>query len=182
MLSTIALLAAEEGEHASNGYWLPHDINEVIWGSIAFFIVVGVLWWKAGPAIKKAMTDRTARIGGELSAAQTERAEAEAERDRIKAALADSDSEAARIVEEARQTADRLSTELDAKAQVDAATMRERAAADLESTRRQAVADLTSEVSRLALGAAEQVVNNNLDDAAQQQLIEQYISQVGASN
>jgi len=44
------------------------------------------------------------------------------------------------------------------------------------------VADLTAEVSRLALGAAERVVSHNLDDAAQQQLIEKYISQVGSSN
>jgi F-type H+-transporting ATPase subunit b len=72
--------------------------------------------------------------------------------------------------------------DLEAKAHADAATLRERAVADLESTRRQAVADLTAEVSRLALGAAEQVVTSNLDDAAQQQLIEQYISQVGATN
>ena len=44
----------------------------------------------------------------ELDAAAEARTAAEAERDRIKAALADSDSEAARIVEEARRSADAL--------------------------------------------------------------------------
>ena len=34
-----ALLAAE----GSNGKWLPADINEVIWGTIAFVLVFGVL-------------------------------------------------------------------------------------------------------------------------------------------
>ena len=34
-----ALLLAEEGNH----FWLPHDINEVIWGTIAFLIVFGLL-------------------------------------------------------------------------------------------------------------------------------------------
>ncbi len=180
MLSTLALLAAEE--HEPNGYWLPHDFKEVIWGTITFTIVVVIIVWKAGPFIKKAMLERTARIGTELSDAEADRVAAEGERDRITASLADSDSESARIVEEARQTADRLTADLEAKAHADAALLRERAAADLDSTRRQAVADLTAEVSRLALGAAEQVVQGNLDDAAQQQLIEQYISQVGASN
>ena len=180
MLSTITLLAAEG--HEPNGAWLPHDINEVIWGTITFLIVLGILYWKGAPFVKKAMVDRTARIATQLTDAESDRTGAEAERDRITAALADSDSEAARIVEEARQTADRLATDLGAKAHADAATLRDRAAADLESTRRQAVADLTAEVSRLALGAAEQVVTSNLDDVAQQQLIEQYISQVGATN
>ena len=64
MLSTI-LAAETEG----NGFWLPHDFNEVIWGTIAFVIVIGVIIWKGGPAIKAAMAARPERISGELSAA-----------------------------------------------------------------------------------------------------------------
>jgi hypothetical protein len=37
-----ALLLAEEGNH----FWLPHDINEVIWGTIAFLIVAFLLYKK----------------------------------------------------------------------------------------------------------------------------------------
>ena len=107
---------------------------------------------------------------------------AEAERDRIKAALADSDAEAARIVEEARQAADRIGTDVAARAQVDAQTVRDRAVTDQASTQAQAQADLTAELSRLALGAAERVVESSLDDAAQQRLIDDYISQVGTQN
>lgn len=182
MLATIALLASEEGGHHPNGYWLPGDPKEVLWGTLAFVIVVGLLWWKAGPALKKVMVARTERIGDHISAAAQQRADAEAERDRIKAALADSDSEAARIVEDARQTADALDAELAARAEAEAAALRERGAADIESARRQALANLTAEVSNLALGAAERVVHHNLTEASQQDLIEGYISQVGAAN
>lgn len=182
MLSTIALVAAEGGAHHPNGLWLPGDIKEVFWGSIAFFLVVGIIWWKAGPAVKKVMASRTERIGTHLSSATEQRVAAEAERDRIKAALADSDAEAARIVEDARQTADALHAELEDRVTAEVAALRERAVADLDAARRQAVANLTSEVSSLALGATVQVVNHNLDEASQQGLIEQYISQVGAAN
>jgi F-type H+-transporting ATPase subunit b len=178
MLSAISVIAAEGG----NGKWLPHDLKEVYWGTIAFLIIFGLLWWKAGPPIKRAMAGRTERIKDDIQAASDDKESAEAERDRIKTALADSDTEAARIVEEARQTADKLRHDLEAKANADAESIKARGAADLETTRRQAVADLTAEVSRLALGAAERVVSHNLDDAAQQQLIEQYINQVGSSN
>lgn len=177
----IAFLAAE-GADVGNGYWLPHDLNEVIWGTIAFVLVFGLIVWKAGPAIKKALNARPERISGELAAAESVKAEAEAERDRIKEALADSDAEAARIVEAARQSADRLRVDGETRALADAQILRDRAAHDIVSARRQAESDLVGEVSRLALGAAEKVVHNNLDDATQQALIESFISQVGANN
>lgn len=173
-----ALLAAEEG----NGPWLPHDINEVIWGTLAFVIVFGLLFWKAGPFLKKAMAARPERISGELDSASGARSEAESERDRIKAALADSDSEAARIVEEAHVTAAKLTEDLAARADADVVMMHERGVTDLDSARRQAVSDITAELSRLSLGAAEKVVAANLDDTTHQELIEAYIAQVGSAN
>lgn len=173
-----ALLAAEEG----NGNWLPHDINEVIWGSIAFAIVAGLLIWKAGPAIKAAVAARPARIQAELEAAAAARSEAEAKVADVKAAVADSDKEKERIVAEARETATRVGADTIARANADAAAIRERGQAEIQSARRQAQADLTSEVSRLALGAAEKVVETNLTDATQQALIEGYIAQVGSNN
>jgi F-type H+-transporting ATPase subunit b len=174
------LLASLPETH--NGAWLSHDKNEIIWGSIAFALVMVLLIWKAGPAIKKAMTGRTDRIQSEMDAAEVLRTDAEAERDRIRAALADSDSEAARIVEEGRQTADQLKVELAKRTEAAIVALRERGAADLDAARRQAESDLREEVARLALGAAEHVVHANLDDATQQGLIEGYIARVGAAN
>ena len=165
-----------------NGYWLNHDPNEIIWGSIAFALVMGLLIWKAGPALRKAMVGRTDRIQGEMDAATTLRTDAEGERDRIRAALADSDSEAARIVEEARQTADQLRRDLAERTDAAIVAMRARGVTDLDAARRQAETDLRDEVARLALGAAEQVVHGNLGEATQQQLIEGYIAHVGSAN
>ena len=58
------------------------------------------------------------------------------------------------------------------------AQLRERAAADIESAKRQAVGDLRDEVAQLAIGAAEVIVQHNLDRATQVQLVESYIEQV----
>jgi F-type H+-transporting ATPase subunit b len=173
-----AALLAEKGNH----WWLPHDINEVIWGTIAFLIVIGLLVWKAGPAIKTGLAKRPERIKGELDVAAANRAEAEARLADVKSAVADSDKEKERIVAEARETATKLTADTIARANSEAAAIRERAVTELASARRQAQADLTAEVSRLALGAAEKVVASNLTDSTQQSLIESYISQVGANN
>lgn len=178
MSTASTLLAAE----APNGFWLPGDINEVYWGSLAFLVVAFLLWKFARKPAAEFFSGRITTISDELDAAAQERLGAEAERDRIKAALADSDSEAARIIEEARAGADQLSVDIAQRAETDAATLRERAVTDMAATRAQAESDLSGELSRLSLGAAERVVETSLDDVAQQRLIDEYINQVGTQN
>jgi F-type H+-transporting ATPase subunit b len=177
-LHSITILGAE----GSNGLWLPADINEVIWGSLAFLIVAFLLVKFGKGFVVDGLKGRSQRIADRLGEAASAREAAEAERDRIKAALADSDSEAARIVEEARRAADQLGVDTAARTDQEIAALRERARADLAATRMQATADLSNELSRLALGAAEEVVTRSLDDDAQQRLIDDYISQVGSQN
>jgi F-type H+-transporting ATPase subunit b len=58
--------------------------------------------------------------------------------------------------------------------------VRARGLADVEATKAQATGDLQSEIGVLALGAAEAVVVNSLDETTQAELIEGYISRVGA--
>ena len=176
---TSAFVVAAEGP---NGNWLPADIKEVWYGSAAFFIVMGLLAWKALPAIKQAMADRSASIAESLDDASAQRERAEAERASITTALADADTEAAHIVEEARTTADTIRREASARASEDATAIRERIPVEEAAARAQATSDLEAEVSRLALGAAEKVVAANLDDATQQALIDQYIARAGVSN
>jgi F-type H+-transporting ATPase subunit b len=171
-------LAAE----TANGFWLPHDFNEVIWGSLAFFVVAFLLWKFARKPMGAAVAKRSAGIAADLDAAAEARMAAEAERDRIKGALADSESESARIISEARATAEQLTIDTAARAEVDAQRVRERAVADLVATRAQAESDLAGELSRLSLGAAERVVETSLDEATQQRLIDAYINQVGSAN
>lgn len=155
--------------------------NELIWGIISFVVLLFLLWKFAYPGIKKGMQDRSDRIRKSVEDADNAKALAETELAQYRAQLADAKNEAGRIVEEARQQADALKREREATLQTELAGMRERAAADIESSKAQAVADLKAEVARLAIGAAEVVVQKNLDPATQTELVESYIDQVGAS-
>jgi F-type H+-transporting ATPase subunit b len=58
--------------------------------------------------------------------------------------------------------------------------LRARAAADVEAAKVSAIADLRAEVASLAIGAAETIVQKNLDRETQVQLVENYINQVGS--
>lgn len=156
--------------------------NELIWISLAFGVVVLLGLKFAYPSMTKAMNDRTERIRSDLEAAETARVEAETEAAEYKASLANAQTESARILDEARTAAEAVRTERISAADAEAAEIRARASADAESLRAQALADLRSEVAALAVGAAEQVVQRNLDASAQAELIENYINQVGSQN
>ncbi|MBV6508921.1 MAG: ATP synthase subunit b [Acidimicrobiales bacterium] len=178
MPEIVTVLASEE----PNASILPGDLLEVLWGSIAFLVVVAVLYKFAWGPLIRAMHGRTERIGGEMDDARAERDTAEAGLEEIRAKVAESKREAARIIEDARRAADAMTTELAERAEAEAADVKRRAESDLETAREQAFVDLEGELSRLAVGAAEVVVVNTLDDAAQQQLIDDYINRVGAQN
>jgi len=152
--------------------------TELIWGGLAFLIVFFFIWKMGLPAIKKGMAARTERIRSDLAAAETQRSEADQLLADYRAQLADAKNESARIIEEARQSADALKRDQEARLQSELAEMRTRATADIEAAKTQAIADLRGEVAQLAVGAAEVVVGKNLDQATQVQLIEDYINQV----
>lgn len=181
MLSHI-LLAAETTTHEANGNILPADINEVIWATIALAIVVAILVWKGMPAAKNMAKARTDRLEKELTDAAGERAAAEGALTELQQRIANADEECARIVSEADETAANLKDQLVAKADADAVDVRRRATEDAASSESQVSRGLEVEVGHLAIGAAEAVIANSLDAEAQADLIEGYITKVGAGS
>lgn len=176
VLSVAGVLATEH----PNSFILPGDKNETWWSIAAFIIVVALLYRFAWPSIVKGFRGRTEKIELELGAAEAAKAEAAASTDRVVAAVANADVEAARIVEEARTTAEALKVQLRTRADEEVSELRRRAAADIVASKNQAIADLQAEVSALAMGAAETVVRRNLDASTQSALIDDYIDKVGA--
>jgi F-type H+-transporting ATPase subunit b len=175
---------AEEADDPEACQEAPNPIlpatNELVWGSISFAVLLFLLYKYAYPQVRKMMDDRTERIRTDLQEAETAKAEAQGVLDEYRAQLNDARAEGGRIIEEARQAADRIKRDQEARLQAEVAELRARAVADIESAKTQAVSDLRDEVAQLAIGAAETVVQHNLDEATQTQLIEDYINQVAA--
>lgn len=174
------LLASAEGGHAANGFFIG-DMKEALISAAASLLVFGLLWWKAGPAIKNALHSRTERIAKEIDDAEKARVDAEAKLTDVQARIANAENERQRILVEARQTAESVKTGIVARAEEEATALKARATADVEASKQQAIADLQAEVASLALGAAEAVIAANLDDGTQQSLVDGTISQVGAA-
>lgn len=172
------ILAAE----GPNGFWIPGDVKEFWYGGAAFLIVFLLFLWKGVPAFKEMMANRTKRIEEQLSVAQKAQADADARIAEQKAKFANVDAEARQIVSDATSQAAKLKADSVGKIEADIAALRGRADVEIASMRNQAAADIQATMSTRALAAAEAVVQDNLDDATQVELIEQYISQVGASS
>lgn len=174
----------EEGGNPDDCHEAPSPIlpewNEVIWGALSFLVVFGLLLKFGFPPIKKGLADRADKIQADVDAAETAKAEATAKSGEYDAKLAEARSEAARIIEEARRDADAYRAEKRTEADAEITRLREQAQADVEASKAQAIADIRGEVATLAIGAAEQVVGQNLDRNANVALVEQFIDSVGA--
>ena len=155
----IGILAAE----GPNGNFIPGDINEFYWGSLAFGIILGIFLWKGVPAISRLMKARTVRIEEELAAAAAQRSAAEADLATLSGQLGHA----------------KLEADLLARAEADVADAKERSRLEIQAQREQALNDLRAAVAAQARVAADAVVRQNLDDAATQSaLIDDYIRQL----
>lgn len=154
--------------------------DEIIFGGLAFVILFILMAKVAYPGIKKGLEDRAQRIRQNLDDAERVRAEAQGVLEDYQRQVGDAKAEAARIIDEARQTAEQLRRDLMARAEAEAAEVRTRSQDDVLAAQDRAVADLRGQVATLAIGLAEKVVERNLDRDTNVALINSYIDQVGA--
>jgi F-type H+-transporting ATPase subunit b len=156
-------------------------VNEIIWGTAAFVILLGLLWKFGLPPIRNMMTRREDRIREDLERAERARLEAEEELAQYRRQMADARNEAARILEEARQSADEVKRQIRAQAETEAGEIRARAQDDARLASERAAVDLQSQVVDLSIELAERIVERNLDRDTQLALVESYIDQVGGN-
>jgi len=152
---------------------------EIIWGGLAFLIVLGVLMKFAFPALKKGLKQREETIREELEGASRAREEAEAEAAQYRAQIGDARGEANTILEDARADAERIRREMLERAENEAAEVRQRAQEDIRLAQERAMSDLRTQVTDLSIDLAERVVEHSLDRPTQVALIDRYIDSVG---
>jgi F-type H+-transporting ATPase subunit b len=158
----LAYVVAQEAAEHEQSPILPAS-NELIWGTIAFLILLFLMYRTVFPSINQAFKDRRANIEGKLEQAEKEREEAETQR----------------ILEEARSNAERVRRELLAKAEADAGRELDRARQAIRAERDQAIRQLRNEVGTLAVELATRVVGDSLDRDRQLRLVDEYIDELG---
>ncbi len=180
LLATI-LVAAEEGHHEPETHsWILPETPEIIYGGLAAVLVIGALVKFVGPMIKKAFSDRTARIQKELDESASARNTAQGEAAQIRQAAGDIQAERARLLADAEQQAAALIEDGRVRLEQEVLDLQARADADIAAAAGRSGDELHAEIARLSGAATERLVASVLDDATQNELIEAFIAKVGA--
>jgi F-type H+-transporting ATPase subunit b len=174
-------VAAAGEEHIDRTHsWIWPEGYELLFGTIASVLIAALLWWKAGPFVVKALRGRTERIQAEIDGAAAELAAAEAESVEIRRALGDIGTERVRLLAEADAHAAALLTDGRARLEDEIAELHTKADADIAAVQSRGTDEMRFEIAHLASTAGERIVEQTIDAATQQRLVEDFIARVGA--
>jgi F-type H+-transporting ATPase subunit b len=172
----LAFLAAEETR-----FVLPHAV-EMIWGSIAFFLLFGALTWKVWPSVKKMLDERTAKIREGFEKSEAAKVEAEALLDQYRRQLDEARGDAQKIIEEAKRTAESLRQELVTNAEREAQEIVTRARAEVSGEADRAKQQLRAELANLSLDLATRVIERELaQPESARQFVDRTIAELAAT-
>ncbi|MGB1942388.1 MAG: F0F1 ATP synthase subunit B [Flavobacteriales bacterium] len=143
----------------------------VVWSTIAFLVVLFLLRKMAWGPILTALKEReesTATALNEADKARSEMSALQADNERL---LQEARAERDGMLREAREMADKLVADAKGKAKEEAAREAESAREAIATERKAAVAELKSEVAKLSVSIAEQLIRAELADAGKQEAL-----------
>lgn len=174
-------ITTDSNGHVTTHHWLLPETAEIIYGGLASIIIFTLLYKFGGPAVKKSFAARTEKIQKELDDAAADKSAAATEAAGIRTAKGDIAAERARLLQEAESQAAAVLEDGRARLAVEVAEVEAKADADIASAQGRVTDELRAEIARLSSAAVDHVVTGSLDDATQQELIENFIARVGAS-
>lgn len=152
--------------------------DELIFGGLAFVLVFVVLARYALPRIRQGLEARRQKIQEDLEKAEQAKAEAERVQAQYEQQLRDARTEANRIIEESRKTADSMQRDLLAKAEEESRQVVAKAQEEIRAERDRVFEELRSSVAELSVTVAERVVGESLTKERHLKLVDGYIDEL----
>ena len=132
--------------------------------------------------VKKVIAERKAKADSQIADAEKLRTEAEAMKAEYEQNLQNARAEANQIVARAQKTATARGEEIVGEARAQAAALKQKAEADIAQERKKAVNDLKNEIGGMAVEIAGKVVEREIKEADHQDLIDEFIKNVGEAS
>ena len=132
--------------------------------------------------VKKVIAERKAKADSQIADAEKLRTEAEAMKAEYEQNLQNARTEANQIVAAAQKTAAARSEELLGEARAQAAALKQKAEADIAQERKKAVNEVKDEIGGMAMEIASKVVEREIKEAEHQDLIDEFIKNVGEAS
>ena len=159
------------------------EFGLVFWMFVAFLCLYFILAKYAWPFIIKSMEDRANLIDKGVAYAQEAKSKldnAKAEADKV---LADARLQQADILRDAAKMHNQIIEDARGEAAIEAKKVSQAAQVSIEQARKETEKQLRQEIGEIALQIAEKVIRREVaTDKAQQELVEQYLSEVETKN
>ncbi len=157
------------------------ELNPTLFAQIInFLILLYILKKFVFGRVMQAMSDRQARIAGNLEVADRERSAAEELKREYQEQLAQARTQAQAIVEKATKLAEQAKDDIVKEARAEHARLLKEAQEEIARERERAVADIRNEVVALSIAAAGKVIGQNLDAKANAKLVSDFINKLDA--
>ncbi len=151
----------------------------IIWTTLTFGVLLVVLRAYAWKPILNNLETREETIRQSLERAEEAKREAEQILEENKKNLAKAEEVAQRVLREARELSEKLRAESALKTKAEGNKLLEKAREEIERDKQLAMTQLRGLVAELAIGAAEKILNETIDEAKQKKLVENFINSLG---
>ncbi len=147
------------------------DPGLLLWTIITFAILLLILWKAAWKPIIHALDARADRIKDSIDKAEKSAAESEELLKKHKQMIATADEEKARIIADARSSAEKVQTEILAKARRAAEEITESSKREILTAKGKALDEIRLEVVNIATDMASKIISKNLKAEDQENIV-----------
>jgi F-type H+-transporting ATPase subunit b len=156
------------------------DPGTILWTIITFVVLMFLLSRFAWKPLLALLDERERSVREALEAARKARAEADETLRKNQEFLAGARRETAALLEQGKRESETLRADLLAQARKEAQDLVEQGKRQIGYEQKQAIEQLKGQVADLAIGAAERLINRELDDAAHRELVADYVKSLPA--
>ncbi len=156
-------------------------LSSFLYSIAAFLVLMWLLKKFAFGPLFGMMEKRQALIHEQISTAEKNRAESERLVNEQKQAIQAARKDAYDLIEQAKVTSTRQADDILAQAREEASRIKNEALNDIENEKNKAIAALRSQVSAMSVMIASKIIDKQVDEKSQQELIDQYLKEVGGN-
>ncbi|MCY9089937.1 F0F1 ATP synthase subunit B [Bacillus mojavensis] len=155
--------------------------GDILFQLLAMLILLALLKKYALGPLLNIMKQREDHIAGEITSAEEKNKEAQQLIDEQRALLKEARQESQALIENAKKLGENQKEEIIQAARAESERLKEAARTEIVKEKEQAVSALREQVASLSVMIASKVIEKELDEQAQEKLIQDYLKEVGES-
>ncbi|MCY9375862.1 F0F1 ATP synthase subunit B [Bacillus sp. T17B1] len=155
--------------------------GDILFQLLAMLILLALLKKYALGPLLNIMKQREDHIAGEITSAEEKNKEAQQLIEEQRVLLKEARQESQTLIENAKKLGDKQKEEIIQAARVESERLKEAARTEIVKEKEQAVSALREQVASLSVMIASKVIEKELDEQAQEKLIQDYLKEVGES-